>query len=180
MSGGTREGAGRKAAKIDLLELEKLCSLQCSDDEIAAWFGVSIRTIRNRRSEPEFFDVMRRGKARGRVNVRRAQMKLLDGGNPTIAVWLGKILLGQRDTSPVRVTMPKTRTLPDLGKAAENVVQMVARGKLTPADGGKMMSLFESQSVIIAAAEQSLERTAENQAAFQAPPFLVTREEEVA
>ena len=121
---------------------------------------------------------MRRGKSKGRVNVRRAQMKLLDAGNPGMAIWMGKCLLGQRDTSPVRMTMPKTRTLPDLGKAAENVVQLVARGKLTPADGEKMMGLIESQSVILAAVEQGNQRTQENQSAVQAPPFVVTGETE--
>jgi len=34
---------GRKV-KIDLGELEKLCVLQCTDEEISAWFGVSTRT----------------------------------------------------------------------------------------------------------------------------------------
>ena len=101
MSGGAREGAGRKAIQIDLLELEKLCALQCSDEEIAAWFGVSVRTIQNRRKQHKFAEVMWRGKARGCINVRRAQMRLLEAGNGTIAVWLGKILLGQRDTMQI-------------------------------------------------------------------------------
>jgi hypothetical protein len=37
MAGGIREGAGRKAVEIDLLELEKLCSMLCSDEDIASW-----------------------------------------------------------------------------------------------------------------------------------------------
>jgi hypothetical protein len=41
MPGGVRPGAGRKPAQIDLVELAKLCALQCSDEEIAAWFGCS-------------------------------------------------------------------------------------------------------------------------------------------
>jgi hypothetical protein len=41
MTGGSRERAGRKPVRIDLTELEKLCALQCTNDEIAAWFGVS-------------------------------------------------------------------------------------------------------------------------------------------
>ena len=65
MPGGIRAGAGRKAAQIDLGELEKLCSMHCSDDELAAWFGVSVRTIQNRRRQPKFARVMYRGKARG-------------------------------------------------------------------------------------------------------------------
>src|SRR5688572_31798468 len=97
MIGGTRPSAGRKPVRIDLVELEKLCSLQCTDEEIAAWFGVSPRTIANRRKQPRFAEVMDRGRAKGRVSVRRAQMKLLESGNGTMGVWLGKQLLGQKD-----------------------------------------------------------------------------------
>ena len=98
MSGGVRAGAGRKSAPIDVVELEKLCSLQCSDEELAAWFGVSVRTIQGRRAQPEFGDVMRRGKARGKVSVRRAQMRLVEAGNVPMIIWLGKHLLGQGET----------------------------------------------------------------------------------
>jgi len=31
---------------IDLDELAKLCALQCTDEELAAWFKVTTRTIR--------------------------------------------------------------------------------------------------------------------------------------
>ena len=111
MRGGVRRGAGRKPINIDLLELEKLCSLQCTDDELAAWFAVSIRTIESRRKQPKFAEVMTRGRARGRISVRRAQMKMLEGGNAAIAVWLGKQLLGQRDVSPVELSGPNGQPL---------------------------------------------------------------------
>jgi hypothetical protein len=91
---------------IDLVELEKLCSLQCTDEEIAAWFGVSTRTIESRRKQPQFATVMTRGKAKGRISVRRAQMKLLESGNGTMGVWLGKQLLGQRDVTPIELSGP--------------------------------------------------------------------------
>ena len=64
-SGGIRKGAGRKATPIDLKELEILCALHSTDREIADRFGVSVRTLHNRRKEAEFGEVMRRGKARG-------------------------------------------------------------------------------------------------------------------
>jgi hypothetical protein len=35
--------------------------------------------------------------AKGRISVRRHQMKLLEAGSVTMAVWLGKQFLGQRD-----------------------------------------------------------------------------------
>jgi hypothetical protein len=111
MNGGSRPGAGRKPAKIDLTELEKLCSLQCTDEEIAAWFGVSTRTIENRRKQPKFAEVMSRGKAKGRISVRRAQMKLLESGNSVMGVWLGKQLLGQRDLTPIELSGPNGQNL---------------------------------------------------------------------
>jgi hypothetical protein len=84
-------------AGIDLVELEKLCGLQCTDSEIAHWFGVTERTISRRRKIKKFNDVMERGKAKGRISVRRMQMKLLENGNATMGVWLGKNILGQTD-----------------------------------------------------------------------------------
>ncbi len=89
--------AGRKPVQIDLVELEKLSSLLCTDEEIAGWFGVCVRTIEARRKRPEYELAMQRGRAKGRISVRRAQMRMLEGGNGTMGVWLGKQFLGQRD-----------------------------------------------------------------------------------
>jgi hypothetical protein len=101
MPGGTREGAGRKATPIDLNELEKLCMMGCNEGEIAAWFKVSVRTIQTRRKQPKFAEAMRRGLAKSCINVRRLQFRLLEAGNATMAVWLGKNLLGQRDNMQI-------------------------------------------------------------------------------
>jgi hypothetical protein len=84
-------------AKIDLAELERLSAMQCTDEEIAAWFKVTTRTIERRRKSRPFAEVMDRGKAKGRISVRRMQMKLLEQGNATMGVWLGKQILGQTD-----------------------------------------------------------------------------------
>jgi hypothetical protein len=88
-----------------MAELEKLSQLQCTDEEIAAWFNVSTRTIERRRLEPEFAEVMTRGRAKGRISVRRMQMKLLEEGNATMGVWLGKQLLGQADEVTHNITV---------------------------------------------------------------------------
>src|ERR1700716_2691712 len=84
-------------AKIDLAELERLSAMQCTDQEIAAWFNVTTRTIERRRKKRAFAEVMDRGKAKGRISVRRMQIKLLEQGNATMGVWLGKNILGQTD-----------------------------------------------------------------------------------
>src|SRR5580698_8138791 len=50
--GGKRAGAGRKPAGIDLTEFEKLAAMQCTNDEMAGFFGVSVRTIEGRAKHP--------------------------------------------------------------------------------------------------------------------------------
>ena len=87
----------RPEAKIDLAELEKLCGMQCTDEEVAAFFGVSTRTIERRRSVEKFREIMDQGRAKGRVSVRRALFKLANAGNIAAAIFLSKNLLGYRD-----------------------------------------------------------------------------------
>lgn len=111
MRGGRRRGAGRKPIEIDPIELEKLCVLHSTNEEIAAWFGCSVRTIEKYSKQPEIAGVMRRGRAKGQISVRRAQMRLLEAGNATMGVWLGKQLLGQRDVQPIELTGAQGRPL---------------------------------------------------------------------
>lgn len=123
MSGGSRAGAGRKPIKIDLIELEKLCAMDCPMEEIAAWFGVSVRTIENRRKQPKFAEAMRRGRAMGRISVRRHQLKLLEAGNPAIAIFLGKTRLGQKETLQVTGADGgpiQTEAKPDFSRLSED------------------------------------------------------------
>jgi hypothetical protein len=87
----------RPQATIDLAELEKLCGMQCTDEEIAAFFDVSSRTIERRRKNPRFAEIMERGKAKGRVSVRRNLFRLASAGNIAAAIFLSKNLLGYRD-----------------------------------------------------------------------------------
>jgi hypothetical protein len=85
------------AASIDLGELEKLASMQCTDEEIAGWFGVSTRTIERRRKSRVFAETLERGKSKGRISLRRAQLKMLEDGSASMGIWLGKNYLGQGD-----------------------------------------------------------------------------------
>jgi hypothetical protein len=87
----------RPEAKIDLAELEKLAGMQCTNDEIAAFFGVSTRTIERRCRAQSFRDAIDQGRAKGRVSVRRALFKLANAGNVAAAIFLSKNLLGYKD-----------------------------------------------------------------------------------
>jgi len=87
----------RPTVKIDLAELEKLCGMQCTDEEIAAFFNVSSRTIERRRKIQKFRDVMDHARAKGRVSVRRNLFRMASNNNVAAAIFLAKNLLGYRD-----------------------------------------------------------------------------------
>ena len=38
-------GAGRPRKEIDQEQFEKLCGLQCTEEEICAWFDISDKTL---------------------------------------------------------------------------------------------------------------------------------------
>ncbi len=106
---------GRPRLAIDLVELEKLCALQCTQIEIASWFLCSIESVEKRIADRatlyevddsdspgqkinlNFHEIMQRGYARGKISMRRQQIKMLNDGNGTMGVWLGKQYLGQKD-----------------------------------------------------------------------------------
>jgi hypothetical protein len=87
----------RPEAKIDLVELEKLYGLQCTDEEVAAFMGVSVRTIERRKKRQNFQEVVDRAKAKGRVSIRRHLFRLAASGNVAAAIFLSKNLLGYKD-----------------------------------------------------------------------------------
>ena len=102
----------RPASKIDLEELEKLCGMQCTDEEVAAFFGVSTRTIERRRRVERFRKVMERAKAKGRVSVRRNLFRLASGGNVAAAIFLAKNLLGYHDVLSNEHSGPEGKPIP--------------------------------------------------------------------
>jgi hypothetical protein len=111
---------------IDLVELDKLCMLHCTDQEIASYFGVTTERIEQERNSPQFAEVMERGKAKGKIAIRRGQMRLLEKGSSTMGVLLGRQILGQQDkveatNQPVRVIV-----LPSLAPIEEDEVQIMA------------------------------------------------------
>jgi hypothetical protein len=87
----------RPKTKIDVTELEKLYGMQCTDEEVAAFFNVSTRTIERRRHARQFHEAMERAKAKGRISVRRALFRLAAAGNIAAAIFLAKNLLGYKD-----------------------------------------------------------------------------------
>jgi hypothetical protein len=86
----------RPALVFDLDELAKLGALQCTQAEIAAWFGCSERTIVSKLKQTAYRDAWRRGREKGLISLRRTQFRLAER-NAAVAIFLGKNYLGQRD-----------------------------------------------------------------------------------
>ena len=90
------KGYGRKVLKEDF---EKLCALQCTEEEIASFFNVSHDTLFRWCVQTyglKFSEVYPRFSCKGKISLRRNQMRLAET-NPTMAIWLGKQYLGQKD-----------------------------------------------------------------------------------
>ena len=89
---------GRPPTPIDLDVVKKLANIQATDPEIAAWIGLSEDAFRVRKNKcEELQGVLKKGRADGRSSLRRMQFQTAEKGNPTMQIWLGKQLLGQRD-----------------------------------------------------------------------------------
>jgi len=91
---------GRPKSVIDLAVVERGASIGCTREELAALCGVVQSTFYKHLAEdPAVAEAIDRGVAMGRATLRRAQWKgAVVDGNPTMMIWLGKQLLGQRDT----------------------------------------------------------------------------------
>ncbi len=97
--------AGRPRKKIDRKEFEKLCGLQCTVEEIAAWFDCSVDTIERwceREYGQKFADVFSEKRSYGKISLRRTQWQLAEK-NASMAIFLGKNYLGQRDAVDMSV-----------------------------------------------------------------------------
>ena len=93
-------GAGRPKKEIDIKTFENLCGIQCTKYEICDVLDVSDKTLDKwcRETYKEnYSEVYKKKRARGNASLRRAQFKLAET-NASMAIWLGKQYLGQKDT----------------------------------------------------------------------------------
>ena len=89
---------GPEQVPFDLVELEKLCRLNCTNAEIAVFLGVTERTVERRIAKSAAFrDAVQRGRNYGKLSLRRKQIEVASAGNATMLIWLGKQYLGQAD-----------------------------------------------------------------------------------
>lgn len=96
----------RPKKKINEDEFKKLCSIQCTLEEIAGWYNCSERTIeRFCRSTfgMSFVEVYKKYSVNGKISLRRSQFKLAEK-SAAMAIFLGKNYLGQTDKTEIEDT----------------------------------------------------------------------------
>ena len=91
---------GRPKIEIDFAEVDKLCQIQCTGEEIASFFEISYDTLERRCKEQfkvSFAEYIKEKSSKGKSSLRRLQWKAAMNGNVTMLMWLGKQYLGQAD-----------------------------------------------------------------------------------
>ena len=104
MAKGQRKPAQEK---IDKDQFEQMCGIQCTEEEIASLFSVSVDTLERwcrNTYERGFAEVFREKRQRGKASLRRRQWMKAQDGDTTMLIFLGKQYLGQADRISQSIT----------------------------------------------------------------------------
>lgn len=109
---------GRPRKEIKQKEFENLCGIQCTKLEICAFFDVTDKTLESwckRTYHSGFSEVFSQKRGMGKISLRRKQWQLAEK-SASMAIFLGKQYLGQRDNVDVTVADAKGIALDELEK----------------------------------------------------------------
>ena len=90
---------GSFGANIDQKQFESLCSILCTREEICSFFSCSHDTLGRwckQTYDCTFEEIWQKKSSVGKISIRRIQFKQAET-NPTMAIWLGKQILGQSE-----------------------------------------------------------------------------------
>nr|DAR68679.1 MAG TPA: putative terminase small subunit [Caudoviricetes sp.] len=117
----------RPRKDIDKQQFEKLCGLQCTEQEICSWFGVTDKTLNawcKRTYHAGFSEIFRQKRGLGKISLRRAQFRLAEK-SATMAIFLGKQYLGQTDVQEIKATVTDN---PFAGLSTEELRNVIDSG----------------------------------------------------
>lgn len=92
--------APHKVKNIDIEEVQKLAAMQCTTEEIAAFFDVSSDTI-----ERNFAAIIKKGRAKGRMSMKRQLFQKVQQGDLGALIWWGKQFAGMAEKTDTRTRM---------------------------------------------------------------------------
>ncbi len=107
---------GRPKKEISKEQFEKLCGLQCTKEEIAGFFDCSEDTIEKYCKETygeTFTAVFKQKRQTGKISLRRSQWRLAEK-NVSMAIWLGKQYLGQKEQQEVQISHTDDYTIREM------------------------------------------------------------------
>lgn len=107
----TGKPTGRPEKDIDWTLFEQLCGIQCTQSEIASMMKINVDTLHDRAEAKygeKYSEIYKKYCENGKCSLRRNQF-VLSKTNASLAIWLGKQWLGQRDIhedeKPTQITV---------------------------------------------------------------------------
>lgn len=97
---------GRPEKEIDRRQFEMMCSIQATQEEICLVLNISDKTLNRwcrQMYGATFSEVFAQKRALGKISLRRYQWQLAKK-NATMAIFLGKQFLGQKDEQTLEVS----------------------------------------------------------------------------
>jgi len=96
---------GRPKKELSVDEFEKLCALQCTQEEICGWFDVHDETLtrwikETYGEESSFSEIFRLKKGKGKISLRRNMWKQAEK-SAAVAIFLAKNHLGMKDKQEI-------------------------------------------------------------------------------
>lgn len=91
---------GRPKKNIDWDQVDKLCAIACTGEEIAAFITVDYETLVRaikRKFKMSFEEYYAQKSVVGTASLRRKQFELAQAGDRTMLIWLGKQRMGQSE-----------------------------------------------------------------------------------
>ena len=108
---------GRPLKEINEKQVHDLAAINCSIAEMAAVLDCDESTLTRR-----FAQVIEKGREHGTMSLKRMQYKLAMDGDRTMLIWLGKIMLGQREkTEVLNIHKMDAEGLPEVQLAAQHL-----------------------------------------------------------
>lgn len=102
---------GRPRKEINEKLFENLCAIQCTEKEICAVLGCCEDTLNawcKRTYKMTFSDTYKSKKMLGKSSLRRTQFRLAEK-SASMAIWLGKQYLDQKDAGEVTLLADKVK-----------------------------------------------------------------------
>lgn len=123
---------GRPRIQINWEEFDKLASYQCTQEEIAAFFDISLDTLENacvRDRGCKLSELWTKRRFTGRTKLRKAQMAMVERGGPgaaTMAIWLDKKMFPEENPDRKNPDPPMAANLLAIGQGKKTFAEFCA------------------------------------------------------